>query len=120
MAVMVRQLAVDSQRLLADEVRLARLEIDAGARHATRGVAGIAAAFGIGVIAASSATVLFAMLVGELTGRLWLGALIVGALELIAGAVFYVRGRATLSAPALDPLPRREARAVASARVSPR
>lgn len=94
---MVGQLAADSKRLVRDEVRLAHLEIDERARSASRGSTALAAAFGIGVIAASAATVLIALLLGELTGRLWLGALLVGAFELLAGGIFYRRGRATLS-----------------------
>lgn len=93
---MVGQLAVDSKQLVRDEVRLAHLEIDEGARGASRGLAGIAAAFGIAVIAASAATVLIAMPLRDLTGRLWLGAIIVGAFELLAGGIFYGWGRATL------------------------
>lgn len=97
LSVMVGQLAADSKRLVSDEVRLAHLEIDEGARGASRGLAAVAAAFGIAVIAASAATLLIAMLLGDLTGRPWLGALLVGAIELIAGGVVYRRGRLTLA-----------------------
>ena len=97
LSVMVGQLATDSKRLVSDEVRLARLEIEDGARAASRGLAGVAAALGIAVIAASAATVLVAMLLGDLTGRLWLGALIVGAVELLVGAGIFKHGRATLA-----------------------
>jgi hypothetical protein len=94
---MVGQLAADSKRLVSDEVRLAHLEIEEGARGASRGLAAVAAAFGIAVIATSAATLLIAMLVGDLTGRLWLGALLVGAIEVMVGGVLYRRGRLTLS-----------------------
>lgn len=73
------------------------LEIEEGARGASRGLAGIAAAFGIAVIAASAATLVIAMLLGDVTGRLWLGALMVGVIEILAGGFFYRRGRVTLS-----------------------
>ena len=99
LSTMVGQLAADSKRLVVNEVRLAYLEVDEGARAAARGLAGIAAAFGIAVIAAAATTVLFAILLGNLTGRLWLGCLIIGAIELLAGAIFVARGRRTLTTP---------------------
>lgn len=99
LSTMVAQLAADSKRLVLDEVRLAHLELDEGARGAARGLAGIAAAFGIAVIAAAATTILFAILLGNLTGRLWLGCLITGAIELAAGALFFARGRRTLATP---------------------
>lgn len=93
----VGQLAADSKQLVSAEVRLAHLEIEEGARRASRGIAAVAAAFGIAVIAASAITLLMAMLLGTLTGRPWLGAVLVGGVELIAGGVLFRRGRLTLS-----------------------
>ncbi|MEP7087951.1 MAG: phage holin family protein [Gemmatimonadota bacterium] len=90
------RLGADSKQLVSDEVRLAKLEVHESARHLSRGLAGLAAALGIAIIAATAATVLGIMLAGNLTGNLWLGALIVGALEMLVGFAFYKRGRASL------------------------
>ncbi|MBA3831874.1 MAG: phage holin family protein [Chthoniobacterales bacterium] len=100
---MLGRLGADSQQLVADEVRLAKLELNEGARHLSRGLAGVVAAFGIAIIAATAATVLAIMLAGNLTGNLSLGALIVGALELLLGLAFYKRGRASLLPKAATP-----------------
>ncbi len=100
---MLGRLRADSQQLVSDEVRLAKLEVHEGARHLSRGLAGLAAAFGIAIIAATAATVLAIMLAGNLTGELWLGALIVGAVEILLGFAFYKRGRASLLAKASTP-----------------
>ena len=97
LTVLVAQLAADSRQLVTDEVELAKLGVVERARAASRGLAGISAAFGIAVIAATLATVLLALLIGELTGRAWAGALIVGAAELLVGLLFFLRGRATLT-----------------------
>jgi hypothetical protein len=97
LTVLVTQLAADSRQLVMDEVELAKLSVVERARAASRGLAGISAAFGIAVIAATLATVLLALLLAELTGRAWAGALIVGAAELLAGLLFFLRGRATLT-----------------------
>lgn len=94
---LVRQLASDSKHLVSDEVRFAKLSVAEGAHAASRGLAKISAAFGIAVIAATAATALLALLVGEVTGRIWAGALIVGAAEVVVGMIFYRRGRATLT-----------------------
>ena len=97
LSVIVGQLATDSKRLVSNEVRLAQLEVAEAARGGSRGLAAVAAAFGIGVIAASAATVAVVIMLGDLLGRLWLAALIVGAVEVAAGALFFNRGRATLA-----------------------
>lgn len=93
---MVGRLAADSSRLVTGEVRLARLEIDEAAQAASRGVAAIASAFGIAVIAAAGTTCLLAMLVGHLAGQFWIGAVSVGVMQLVIGAVLVRRGRVTL------------------------
>ncbi|MDQ2765616.1 MAG: phage holin family protein [Gemmatimonadota bacterium] len=108
---MVGQLAADAKRLVVDEVRLAHLEIDEGARAAARGLAGIATALGVAAIAATATTVLFAILLGDLTGKLWAGCLITGAVELLAGALLYARGQKTLAAPMRSDKPVRRASA---------
>ncbi|MEO6211045.1 MAG: phage holin family protein [Gemmatimonadaceae bacterium] len=93
---MLGQLGADSRQLLSGEARLAKLEVHEGARHLARGLAGVAAALAIAVIAATAATVLAIMVAGNLAGHLWIGALIVGALEILVGAAFYKRGQASL------------------------
>ncbi len=97
---MVGQLALDSRNLVIDEVRLAQLELHQGARAAARGVAGVAAAFGIAVIAATATTALFAMLLGDALGELWLGCVVIGAAEILVGTILVSRGRRRLATPA--------------------
>lgn len=100
---MLGQLGADSRQLVSGEVRLAKLEVHEGARHLARGLAGVAAALGIAVIAATAATVLAIMVAGSLAGQLWIGALIVGALETFVGIAFYKRGQASLRGKAATP-----------------
>ena len=85
-----------AKRLVSDEVRLARLEAAEGARPLSRGLAGVAAAFGLSVIAATAATVLAIAVVGNLAGTLWIGALSIGLFEILLGGIFYNRGRRSL------------------------
>lgn len=100
---LIGRLGTDAKRLLSDEVRLARLEVAESGRHLSRGLAGVAAAFGISVIAATGATVLAITVVGTLTGRLWIGALGVGLLEIFIGAMSYNRGRRSLKGKLVAP-----------------
>ncbi len=94
---LVRELAADSEHLVSNEVRLAKLSVIDGAHVASRGLTRIFAAFGIAVIAATLLTALLGMLIGRLTGHGWLGALIVGIAELLVGMLLFRRGQAALS-----------------------
>ena len=90
---LLRRLADDSKRLANDEVRLAKLELRENVRTSARGSLRLAIAFGAGTIAMMALTIALAALLGRVIGRnYWLGAMIVGLLELVAAAVLIKRG----------------------------
>jgi hypothetical protein len=79
---------------------LAKLELNDGVRTGVRGVVWIALALGIGVVAAVALTVLLVAAIGAIAGRnYWVGALIVGAIELLAGWLFIRRGVTAVKEP---------------------
>ena len=85
---LVRRLTDDSGRLIRDEVRLAKLEAGDAMHTALRGSMWLAVAFGAGVVALTALTVLLTMVIGRLLlGNVWAGALITGALEIVAGGL---------------------------------
>ena len=76
-----RQLGDDSKRLVADEVRLAKLEMKESVQRAGRGAVQLAVAFGIGVVMLVAVTLSLATLIGRLAaGHMWVGALVTGLL----------------------------------------
>lgn len=86
---LLRRLADDSKRLANDEVRLAKLELRESVHLSARGGLRLAIAFGAGTIAMVALTIALAALVGRLIGHnYWLGAMLVGLLEL--GAAFFL------------------------------
>lgn len=90
---LVRRLGDDSKRLMTDEVRLAKLEMKENIEQAGKGTLWLGAAFGIGVVAMVAFTLLVATLIGRFAaGHMWLGSLIVGVVELAAGAWFIKKG----------------------------
>jgi hypothetical protein len=97
---LIRRLTEDSRRLAGDEVRLAKLELHDSMRTGVRGVTRIAVALAVGVVAAVALTVLLIAVIGLVAGRnYWLGALVVGAVELIAGWIFLRRGTTAIKQP---------------------
>jgi hypothetical protein len=90
---LVAQLAGDSKRLLADEVRLAKLETSESIARAGRGALWLGLAFGILVVMLVAATIFLTTLIGRMAnGHHWLGALLTGALELGLGFWLVRRG----------------------------
>lgn len=90
---LLRRLADDSKRLADDEVRLAKLELRESVHTSARGGLRLAVAFGAGTVALVGLTIFVAALVGRLIGHnYWLGALVVGVLELGAAFVLIKRG----------------------------
>lgn len=90
---LVRQLADDSKRLVSDEVRLAKLETADSVHHAARGALWLGLAFGVGVVALVAFTLFVATLFGRLAnGHYWVGALLVGAIEVAGGLWLLQRG----------------------------
>lgn len=106
---LIRRLKGDSGRLVANELKLARLETRDAIRSGTRGAVWLAIAFGAVVLALAALTVLLTVVAGHLTGRMWAGALIAGGIELTAGALLLRYGVATFRAP--DSYTLQEARA---------
>lgn len=98
---LVKQLTDDSKRLMTDEVQLAKLETADSIRSAGKGAMWLGIAFGIGVVTLVAFTLFFATLFGRIAnGHYWVGALLVGVIELIGGLWFLKRGFADLtSAP---------------------
>src|SRR5829696_5303318 len=96
---LIRRLAVDSKRLVGDEVRLAKLEVRENVRTGVRGALWMALAFGAAVVALVALTVLVAAVLGRLLGNYWAGALITGALELLVAFFLVKRGLDRLKQP---------------------
>jgi hypothetical protein len=97
---LVRRLTDDSKRLLADEVRLAKIEAKDSLTRTTKGVLWLAVAFGVSVVMFVALTVFIATLIGRLAnGHMWLGALITGILELAAGGFLIKKGFTAITEP---------------------
>ena len=90
---LLRRLADDSKRLANDEVRLAKLELRESVHVSARGGLRLAIAFGAGTVALVGLTIALAALIGQLIGHnYWLGAMVVGLLELGTAAWLIKRG----------------------------
>ena len=90
---LVGQLAQDSKRLVGDEILLAKLEVKESVRTGARGILWLSMAFGIAVIALVALTIALVSLIGRLAdGNYWVGALVIGLLELGVGALLMLRG----------------------------
>lgn len=94
---LVGRLGDDSQRLINDEIRLAKLEMGESVRLGTRGGIWLALGLGTAVIALVALTVLLTVVFGNVIfGRAWPGALIAGAIDLAVGGVLVVLGAGIL------------------------
>ncbi|HUQ83987.1 MAG TPA: phage holin family protein [Gemmatimonadaceae bacterium] len=94
---LIRRLTEDSRRLAGDEVRLAKLELHDSMNTGVRGATQIAVALAVGIVAAVALTVLLIAVVGVIANRnYWVGALVIGAAELIAGWILLRRGTTAL------------------------
>lgn len=97
---LIRQLGDDSKRLVADEVRLAKLEMKESVQRAGHGAVQLAVAFGVGVVMLVAFTLFLATLIGRIAaGHMWVGALVTGLLELAVAFVLLRRGLGVLRAP---------------------
>jgi hypothetical protein len=97
---LIRRLSDDSKRLMADEVRLGKLELKDSVKRGGKGTMLLAVAFGIGVIAAVMFTLFLATLIGRVaSGHMWVGAIVTAVLELIAAAVLVKKGIKTFGEP---------------------
>lgn len=97
---LVHRLTDDSKRLLSDEVRLAKLEMQDNLKRGGRGAMWLGIAFGIGIVALVAFTVFLATLIGRLVnGHMWLGAIVTGVVEVVAAAFLFKRGASVLAEP---------------------
>jgi uncharacterized membrane protein YqjE len=97
---LVRRLADDGKRLVADEIRLAKIETTDNVKNAGRGGIRLALAFGIGVVALVAMTLLMATLIGRLaSGHMWVGAIVTGVVELVLAVVMIKKGIKALGEP---------------------
>lgn len=97
---LVRSLKDDSKRLMQDEIRLGKLELHDDVHRAGRGSLWLGAAFAVGLVALVLGTVAVATLIGRLVaGHMWVGALVVGVIEVIVGIALVKHGRAVFSKP---------------------
>ena len=97
---LIHRLADDSKRLVADEVRLAKLELGENIHAGARGALWMTLAFGTGVVGLVALTLLVATLIGRaVNGHMWVGAIVVGVLELVAAAVLIRKGVAAFGRP---------------------
>ena len=97
---LIRQLGDDSKRLVADEVRLAKLEMKESVQRAGTGAVQLAIAFGIGVVMLVALTIFLATLIGRMAaGHMWVGALVTGVIELGLAVVLLRRGMGVLREP---------------------
>ena len=95
---LLKRLAEDSKRLANDEVRLAKLELRENVHTGARGGLRLALAFGTGTIALVALTIGIAALLGRVIGHnYWLGAMLVGAIELGLAAWLVRRGVKSLA-----------------------
>jgi hypothetical protein len=97
---LIRRLSDDGKRLVADEIRLAKLETKDGIGRAGRGAMSLGVAFGVGTVALVAFTFFAATLIGRLVnGHMWIGAIFVGVAELALAFVLFKRGTHTLAEP---------------------
>ena len=97
---LIRRLTHDSKRLVADEVRLARIEAKESLHRAMRGVLWMTLAFGVAVVMFVALTLFVATFIGRMAnGHMWLGALITGVIELGLGSYLIKRGISVMAAP---------------------
>ncbi|HWE43300.1 MAG TPA: phage holin family protein [Gemmatimonadaceae bacterium] len=97
---LIRRLTDDSKRLVADEVRLAKLELGENVHAGARGVLWLSLAFGIGVVGLVALTIFAVTLIGQaVNGHMWLGAIVVGVIEVSAAVVLVTKGMAAFRAP---------------------
>jgi uncharacterized membrane protein YqjE len=97
---LIRRLTDDSKRLMTDEVQLAKMEAKDSLKRATRGAIWMGLAFGVGVVALVALTLFLITLIGRIANdHMWVGALVVGLLELGLGGWLVKKGITTLAEP---------------------
>jgi len=93
---LIRRLTDDSKRLVANEVRLAKLELHESVQRAGTGALYLGIAFAVAVVGAVMLTLFVVTLIGRVTaGHMWIGALVTGIVELALGAWLVKHGLTT-------------------------
>jgi hypothetical protein len=97
---LISRLGDDSKRLMADEVRLAKLEMKDALQRGGKGAMWLGVAFGVGVVAMVALTLFLVTFIGRLVaGHMWVGALVTGAIELGVAAWCIKRGIGAFTEP---------------------
>ena len=97
---LIHRLGDDSKRLMADEVRLAKLEVKDSLTRGGKGAMWLGVAFGIGVVAMVFLTLLLVTLIGRLaSGHMWVGAMVTAVVELVLAVVLIKKGLSAFKAP---------------------
>ena len=96
-----KQLGDDGKRLVADEVRLAKLEASETVHRATSAAIALGIALGVAVFGLIAFTLFVATAFGAIAnGHYWVGAMLAGAIEMAVGLWFLEKGmKAVKSAP---------------------
>jgi uncharacterized membrane protein YqjE len=98
-----RQLAQDSATLMRQEVALARAEMSENVGKLGKDLAYLAIGVGILLAGMLVLTAFLVILVGDLIGNYWLGALIIGVIFAVIGAVLVARGKSNLQGGEIKP-----------------
>src|SRR4051812_44466077 len=97
---LIHRLRDDSKRLVMGEVRLAKLEVHDGIHRGGRDLIWLASAFGAAVVSLVALTLVLVTLIGRLaSGHMWIGALLVGVIEVGAGILIVKRGVSAIKHP---------------------
>ena len=97
---LIHRLRDDSKRLLKGELRLAKLEVHDGIRHGGKDLLWLTLAFGAAVVALVALTLVLVTLIGRLaSGHMWIGATVVGVIEVGLGVTLIKRGVGALKKP---------------------
>lgn len=106
---LIHRLRDDSKRLLTGELRLAKLEVHDGIRQGGKDLLWLVWAFGAGVVALVALTLVLVTLIGRFaSGHMWIGALVVGVIEVGVGVLLMKRGAAALKEPSYSLVETRE------------
>jgi uncharacterized membrane protein YqjE len=87
LADLLRQLAQDSAMLVRQEVTLAKAELQQNLKSAVRDATMVAVGGGVALVGALVMVLFLVLAVGDAVNEYWLGALIVGAILLLAGGL---------------------------------
>lgn len=98
-----KQLAQDSSLLVKQEMALAKAEITDSMRGMAKDLAFLAAGGAVLLMGLLVLTAFLVVLVGDIIGNYWLGALIIGLLYALIGGVLVSRGKKKLQQGSLKP-----------------